>query len=111
MAEDSAMSFLERQGLRCLERNFRSKTGEIDLVMEDRGTLVFVEVRYRRNQRYGSALDSIDHGKQRRLLLTAQCYLQARRARGRTRFDVVAVEPDSDQSLKFTWVKDAIQDA
>lgn len=109
-AEDQAKSFLEARGLRCLERNFRTRTGEIDLVMDDHGTLVFVEVRYRRTRRFGGALESVDHKKRGRLLATAQWYINAHGSRAPARFDVLAVEPDDDGGSRFTWVKDAIRD-
>jgi putative endonuclease len=110
LAEDRAKAYLEQQGLRCRERNFRTRVGEIDLIMEDRGALVFVEVRYRRNRRYGGALESIDRRKCSRLLATAQWYLNLHRTTGPSRFDVLAVEPNPDGSWNFVWVKDAIRD-
>lgn len=108
-AEDQAKAFLERHGLRCVERNFRTRGGEIDLVMDDRGTRVFVEVRYRRNRHCGGALESIDHRKRARLTAAAQWYLAAHRLLGPARFDVVAVEPGEDGQPCFVWVKDAIE--
>ena len=66
--EALAAAWLIRHGLRSLARNFRCRLGEIDLVMRDGDTLVFVEVRCRRDCGYGSALESVTAGKQRRLL-------------------------------------------
>lgn len=109
-AEDRVLSFLEQHGLRCLARNFRSRYGEIDLVMEERGTVVFVEVRYRRAGRFGGALESIDARKRARLTATAQWYLCSKRVSGPARFDVVGVEPAADATWNFVWVKDAIQE-
>ena len=110
-AEDQAKDFLERQGLRCLERNFRARVGEIDLIMDDRGTRVFVEVRYRKNRRYGGALESVDHRKRARLLATAQWYLGSHRTTGPARFDVVAVEPGPNGEPCFVWIKNALEDS
>ncbi|MCU0735170.1 MAG: YraN family protein [Methylotetracoccus sp.] len=109
-AEDRVLSFLERQGLRCLTRNFRSRYGEIDLVMDERGTVVFVEVRYRGASRYGGPLESIDARKRARLTATAQWYLCSQRITGPARFDVVGVEPLANETCNFVWIKDAIQD-
>ena len=109
-AEDLAKSFLERHGLRCLERNFRTRVGEIDLIMDDRGARVFVEVRYRSDRRYGGALESIDRRKRGRLIAAAQWYLVKCGTALPARFDVVAVEPGQDGKPCFTWVKDAIQE-
>ncbi len=109
-AEDRVLSFLEQQGLRCLARNFRSRFGEIDLVMDERGTVVFVEVRYRGPSRFGGALDSIDARKRARLTATAHWYLCSKRINGPARFDVVGVEPLPNETWNFVWIKDAIQD-
>lgn len=59
--EDAALEHLQKNGLRLAERNFRCKGGEIDLIMQDRGTLVFVEVRKRNDARFGGAAASITH--------------------------------------------------
>jgi putative endonuclease len=65
-AEDAALAYLQQRGLILRARNYRSRFGEIDLVLDDRGTLVFVEVRKRSNPRYGSAADSITAAKRDR---------------------------------------------
>ncbi|MGY6214346.1 YraN family protein [Methylolobus aquaticus] len=109
-AEEQARDFLERQGLRFLERNFRARVGEIDLIMDDAGTRVFVEVRFRRNRRYGGALESVDRKKRARLLATAQWYLGSHRTTGPARFDVVAVEPGPNGDPCFVWIKNALED-
>jgi putative endonuclease len=102
--EDAALDHLLRHGLTLQQRNFRCKAGEIDLVMRERETLVFVEVRKRAGGAYGGALASITPAKQRRLLLAAQFYLQRFRPPPPCRFDVIAIEGGSLQ-----WLKNAIQ--
>lgn len=104
-AEALACRFLQRQGLRLVERNYRCRRGEIDLIMLDAGNPVFVEVRYRRQSRYGSGLESVDRNKQRRIVLCAAGYLQRhpRHAERPARFDVVAVGPDGD----IEWIRNA----
>lgn len=104
-AEDLACRFLQRQGLRLLARNYRCRRGEIDLILRDAGNLVFVEVRYRRQDRYGSGLESVDRNKQRRISLCAAHYLQhhPREADRPARFDVVAVGPDGG----IDWIRNA----
>lgn len=110
-AEDHALLYLEQQGLHCLTRNFRSRYGEIDLVMSDHGTVVFVEVRYRRHGYCGGALASIDARKRARLKATAQWYLCIQSVHGPVRFDVVAVEPEQPGGRwDCVWIRDAIQD-
>jgi len=110
-AEDRALSFLQQQGLRYVDRNFRTRCGEIDLVMDDSGILVFVEVRYRQHRGYGGAIESIDRAKCARLVATAQWYLNAKRVRGPARFDVVALELQATGATSVVWIKDAIRDA
>jgi putative endonuclease len=77
-AEAIAAAYLKAQGLRELKRNYRCPAGEIDIIMQHQTTLVFVEVRYRANDRYGHALETIIPRKQRRLLKAAWHYLQTR---------------------------------
>ncbi len=102
-AEAHACAYLESQGLRLLERNYRCRFGEIDLIMQDGEYLVFVEVRLRRSARFGGALLSVNARKQGRLVASAQCYLQGQRHSRAARFDVVAL--GSDERLE--WVRDA----
>lgn len=110
-AEDGALKYLQQHGLRCLARNFRSRYGEIDLVMEEGGTLVFVEVRYRAPSHFGTALESVDARKRARLKATAQWYLSSRRVDAPARFDVIGVTPGIGDVLSFVWIKDAIRDS
>jgi putative endonuclease len=93
--EQLAASWLERAGLRILCRNYRCAGGEIDLVAEERGELVFVEVRTRRSGGMVSPEESVDSRKQRRIVRTAEHYLQSIGGHDRAwRIDVVAVEVD-----------------
>lgn len=103
-AEDHALHYLQREGLRLKTRNFRIRRGEIDLIMEDNGEIVFVEVRARQSGRFGDGIDSITAAKRRRLIAAAKAWLQRRRDEPMTRFDVIAVEPNSHQ---VEWFRDA----
>lgn len=106
--ESLAATWLQQQGLTCIERNFRCKGGEIDLIMRDRGTLVFVEVRLRNRDDFGSAAESVTLAKQRRVIHAAQYYL-ALRAGHRDeacRFDVLAAK-HTDGIIVWQWVQDA----
>ena len=105
-AEALAARHLERQGLRVIARNYRCRGGEIDLICEDRGCLVFVEVRLRRDSRFGGAAASIGHGKQARLMIAARHYLAGRRERV-CRFDAVLLSDLQEGSIE--WVRDAFQ--
>lgn len=103
-AEDEALEYLQRQGLSLVERNFRCKGGEIDLIMRDRQALVFVEVRKRADARHGGAAASITARKQARLIIAAQVFLQRYRDLPACRFDVVAID-----GKELNWMKNAIQ--
>ena len=91
--EDIAASYLTGKGYRILARNWRCPVGELDLVMADDQTLVFVEVRTRSGSRFGPAEESITPAKQMRLIELAQTYLQESTAPGVSwRIDVVAIQ-------------------
>ncbi len=90
--EDLAVGRLQSLGYRVLERNYRCPLGEIDLVAEEDGCLVFVEIKTRRGGSLGEAKAAVDPRKQRRITLVAQHYLKTQnRIEQRSRFDVVAV--------------------
>ncbi|HMM71582.1 MAG TPA: YraN family protein [Rhodocyclaceae bacterium] len=105
-AEDLAGAHLSRHGLRIVARNVRYRDGEIDLVCEDRDTLVFVEVRLRRDERFGGSAASITPHKRARVIRAALRYLSSRPERP-CRFDVVLIA--SIEPLKLEWIKDAFQ--
>lgn len=100
-AETRAAAYLEDHGLRLVERNFRVRGGEIDLIMRDGQTLVFVEVRARSRGDYGGAGASITAHKQRRIILAARYWL-ARRGDCACRFDCVLIDAD-----RLEWLRDA----
>ena len=106
--ERLAESFLQRRGLKTLERNYYCRAGEIDLVMHDRQTLVFVEVRYRRSDSHGSGAESVGISKQRKLIRTAQSFLQAKPHHPATacRFDVVSIGRKQGRPL-IDWIRNA----
>lgn len=108
-AEALTAAYLERNGLRILERNYRVRGGELDLIALDGEALVFVEVRYRKSARFGGAAASIDARKQQRLIHAAQVYLlkHPRQANRPCRFDCVLL--DTLQSAQIDWIKDAFQ--
>lgn len=91
--EALAAEYLQGRGYRILERNYRTRTGEIDLVAKDGAVLVFVEVKYRKDASCGSPLSAVDARKQQRIARTARCYLMERGYGTETdcRFDVVAI--------------------
>ncbi|MDM8566619.1 YraN family protein [Candidatus Halobeggiatoa sp. HSG11] len=106
-AEELAHQYLCKQGLLPVERNYRCKTGEIDLIMLDGKILVFVEVRYRKNQRYGGSMASIDIRKQQKILTVATSYLQ-KYGDQQCRFDVVLVDGVVEKP-QLNWIADAFR--
>ena len=107
-AETSAWHWLIKQGLRPVKRNYRCRLGEIDLILLDKDTLVFIEVRRRKNQQYGGAAQSVTYSKQQKIIKAAQHFLmcnpnyQALAAR----FDVIAYESAPEETSPI-WYKGA----
>jgi putative endonuclease len=103
-AEDAAARFLASRGMKLLERNYRCRFGEIDLVARDGKTLVFVEVRYRRNAAFGGAIESITPAKREKLLKAARHYMASRNTFPACRFDAVLLNGDTGG---IEWIPDA----
>lgn len=110
-AEEACCRYLQQQGLKLLAKNYHSRRGELDLVMKDRNTVVFVEVRYRKSNTYGGALESVTISKQEKLRITAEQFMQQETALKNGRFDVVAmtgkVQNNGSTSYSFEWIKNA----
>jgi len=105
-AEARAEAFLKTHGLTLVARNWRCRFGEIDLVMQDGPTLVFVEVRLRSRSDFGGAAASVTPAKQKKLLTTARQYLGTLKTLPPCRFDVVALSGDAPPD----WIKNAFDD-
>lgn len=106
-AELWAAQYLSNHGLKHVEQNYRSRYGEIDLIMRDGETLVFVEVRLRRNADFGGAASSIDARKQQRIIRTAQQYLAGLPRTPPCRFDAVLM--GDAQGGQVAWLKNAFE--
>ncbi|QJC52299.1 YraN family protein [Paenibacillus albicereus] len=111
IGEEAAAAWLERHGMRLLERNWRCRMGELDLIAEDGGTLVIVEVRSARTgSRYGTAAEALHGRKQLKVRRVAGVYLQQRGWNGRTiRFDAAAVTLDASglRAVEVVHIKNA----
>ena len=111
--ENLACKYLVDKGFKLIEKNFNCRVGEIDLIMKDNDSLVFVEVRYRRSNSFGSGAESITTSKQSKLIKTASLYLQqhAKLNKYPTRFDVVSItgfiETDNINNIDFDWIENA----
>jgi putative endonuclease len=106
-AEQKACEYLEKQGLILLEQNYLKKTGEIDLIMQDKEYIVFVEVRLRNNQDFGAGFETVLTPKQNKLMRTAVLYLLETNNYDKAycRFDIVSM---TDQD-KIEWIKAAFE--
>ena len=104
--EAYARAHLEAHGLQFVMKNYRCKLGEIDLIMQTGGVLVFVEVRVRNTHLHGDPLESITHGKQQKVRKTAERYLQQVNHQGDARIDVVGIDT-SFSPPRITWIANA----
>lgn len=108
-AEALACQHLEQQGLRLLAQNWHCRRGELDLVMLDTDTVVFVEVRYRRHAAWGGAIESVDARKREKLTMAAMYFLQqeSRWAKHPCRFDVIAINSKGNSPPQLNWIQNA----
>ncbi len=112
--EDAAGKFLEKQGYQILDRKYRCRWGEIDLVARDGEELVFVEVRTRRSNPFGTPQESITEAKVGRMVATCQDYLEKRvdeKSRGETqwRIDLVSVHPSRGRAPRIEHLRHAVE--
>lgn len=106
-AEQQAWQFLKARGLHLVEANFRTRFGEIDLILRDGAVLVFAEVRMRASQAFGGAGGSISPPKQAKLIKTAQLYLSRFPKPPPCRFDAVLL--GAAEGATIEWIKDAFR--
>ncbi len=117
-AEKLAKRYLQDQGLSLITSNFYCRYGEIDIIAKDSKTLVFIEVRYRRQKQFGHAFETIDYRKQQKIIKTAEYYLHQHQLTESvsSRFDVIGIEPKDEYSgqdkksrnnYDIHWVKNA----
>jgi len=92
-AEEKACRYLKERGYRILARNWRTRTGEIDIIAREEGTLVFVEVKARSGDGFGGPEAAVDRAKQRRIVSTALSFIEVTACELPMRFDVVAISP------------------
>ena len=109
-AEQTALEYLLTKELKLLDKNFRSAFGEIDLIMQDKNIILFIEVRYRSSNHFHTALESIDRKKCERIISTSHQYLSENRSASRLdcTFDVVALS-GPQETPEIEWIKNAFQ--
>jgi len=104
LGEDRAAAYLENAGMRVVERNFKTKLGELDIIAREGPTLVFVEVRTRSTTTFGNAVEAVNHYKQRKVSRLAWQYIKVRRPRFETaRFDVVGITAGDLVHIRDAW--------
>jgi putative endonuclease len=108
LAERLAAEYLQKKGLRLLDCNYRTATGEIDLIMQDCEDIVFVEVRLRNNPHFGNATESVDQHKQKKLIKAAMHYLSRHNLVDKVncRFDVIGISYPQTKAI-VEWIPDA----
>jgi putative endonuclease len=106
LAESKATGALKDHGYEILERNFRSRLGEIDVIAEKDGFICFVEVKYRRKSGFGTAVDAITKSKMRKILLTAKRYLyEIEKSDADYRIDAVVIDGDNVEILPNVYTQ------
>ena len=107
-AERVARTFLEDQGLRFIQQNYRCRTGEIDLVMQQQQELVFVEVKYRSQNKHGSAAEYFHTSKRRKFESAVMHYMQEKGLNPSIvphRIDLIAIEGKNSAKQAINWIK------
>ena len=109
MAETLALRYLQQQELTLLDRNFRSRFGEIDLIMQENNTIIFVEVRARKTAAFMHPVESVDYRKRDKIRKTSQVYMHKTAAWNRfdMRFDVVALTGNAAEHMQIDWIRSA----
>lgn len=109
-AEEQACVYLQEQGLALLRKNFSCPLGEIDLIMTQKQSLIFIEVRYRHRLQFGHPVESVSSYKQQRLIRTAFYFLRQQRemmSSYQCRFDIVGMDGLSTETSNIKWIQNA----
>lgn len=108
-AEGLALDYLQHQALTLIAKNWQSPYGEIDLIMKDNNTLVFIEVRYRKQNNWGHPLETITQSKRHKIITTAQLFLQKNKQWliNPCRFDVISITENINDHPCVEWLTDA----
>jgi len=110
IGEDAAVSYLKDKGYVIIDRNYRRRFGEIDIVAEDKGVLVFIEVKTRKSERYGSPFEAVDFRKQQKMSIVALDYISRHNKENcPARFDVVAVMLKDGTYPQIELIQDAFE--
>ncbi len=107
--EDKAAEYLENNGYSIIKRNFSCRFGEIDIIAENDGYLVFAEVKLRKNDRYGEAKEFVNYSKQQKIIKTASLFLTKYETEKQPRFDVIEIYAPNGvlSSVRINHIEDA----
>ena len=104
--EDLAAEFLAKQGVEIIERNYHTKFGEIDLIGFDKSTIIFIEVKLRNNDNFGTPVEAVTQTKLKRIYKSAQLYISENESNYDYRFDVIAISKDNiNRCYHLEWFK------
>lgn len=104
LGEDSAIKYLQNKGYKILERNYSTKMGEIDIIAEKDGVIVFVEVKNRENNRYGEPIEAVSKEKQRKIIASANYYIVKKKLFDHAlRFDVISILRDNMEHIEYAF--------
>lgn len=106
--ERIACEFLQSRGFTILERNWRASTLEIDIICTKDGFLTFVEVKYRKDAKFGDPVEFITEQKLRNMSIAASQYIEEKEYSGPIRFDVVGIRPDRERHYKIRHLEDVL---
>jgi len=110
IGEKVAAEYLESQGYRIIENNYKCKLGEIDIIAVDKDTIVFIEVKTRSSDTYGQPGEAVNYHKQKKIVQTALSYISSKKLfNWMSRFDVVEVIIDNDRIVDINLIRDAFQ--
>jgi putative endonuclease len=110
VGEDEAVKFVKKQGYRILQTNYKTKSGEIDIIAEDKKVVAFIEVKTRSTGEYGSPLDAVNYHKQNKIIQVANQFLVNYKVENREcRFDIVAIRSHTEDPS--TWEIELVKDA
>ena len=105
--EDEAVNFLKKLNYKIIEQNFKLlPIGEIDIIAKDKKTIVFVEVKYRKNKEFGTPAEFVTKSKQNKVIKTALCYIKQNKIKADIRFDVISICQTEIEHIKNAFCVD-----
>lgn len=107
--EDQAVLYLQQKGLKIVARNFTTPVGEVDIIARTRKELIFIEVKTRRSNAYGTPAEAVGPRKQRQIVRAAQWYLAQQKSRLQPRFDVIGVMPGANDQAQIEHLPAAFE--